>query len=402
MPDIADAIREITPALVALRHELHEHPELGYQEVETSRRVLERLEKLPGLTIRRNVAQTGIVATLNADRPGACVALRADMDCLPIQEETGKPYASKHAGRMHACGHDGHTTCLVGAATILSQMRDSLAGPVRFIFQPAEEGGAGARKMCEEGALENPRVDAIFALHGWPLMQLGTVGCRAGASLASTNGFTINVHGVAAHAAYPHKGIDPVVIGSHIVLALQSIVSRNVDPIDSVVVTVGIFQSGTAVNIIPPTALIRGTIRTLNPQTREFAKQRVRQVVERTAEVFGGRAEIDIQEGYPVTMNDRRAAEFVARVAGDVLGSASVDSDVPPSLGGEDFAYYAERIPGAFWRLGVRPVGAATYPNLHQPTYDFPDDAIPVGVRIHCEIARRFAREWRGDGAART
>jgi len=394
MAHVSTLISEILPELIALRHDLHSHPELGYQEHETARRVLERLERLPGISIRRNVAETGIIATLGAEKPGPCIALRADMDCLPIQEQTGRPYASKHPGRMHACGHDGHTTCLVGAATALARLSDALHGPVKFIFQPAEEGGAGGRRMCEAGALDDPRADAIFALHGWPLMELGTAGCRIGPSLASTNPFEIIVHGVGAHAAYPHKGIDPILIASHIVVALQSVVSRNTDPNDACVVTVGAIEAGTAENIIPPSARMRGTIRTLNPQLRGRAVQRVREIAQRIADAFDGRADVNIREGYPVTVNEPTATEFFLQTARETLGDDAVDPNVPPSLGGEDFAFYGERIPAAFWRLGVRPRGVENFPNLHQPTFDFPDDAIPIGVRLHCELALRFAREW--------
>lgn len=401
MTAIERDIQALAPAMIDLRHEIHAHPELGYEERETSRRILERIENLPGMTVRKGVAGTGIVATLNADRQGPCVALRADMDALPITEETGKPYASKHAGRMHACGHDGHVACLVGVATVLARHADALSGPVKFIFQPAEESGGGGEKMVAEGVLDNPRVDAAFALHGWPTLDVGTVGTRAGPALASTNPFDITIHGRGSHAAYPHRGVDPIVIAAHVVVALQTIVSRNTDPLDSVVVTVGKIEAGTAVNIIPPSALLRGTIRTLNPQTRRETVERVVRIARGTAEALGGRAEIATRDGYPVLVNDAEAAGFFMRVARESLGDERVDANVPASLGAEDFAYVAQRVPACFWRLGVRPKGTDNYPGLHHPKYDFSDDAIAVGVRLHCELAMRFAREWKGVAGSR-
>lgn len=394
MTELESHIQSVLPELIALRRELHAHPELGYEEVQTQRRILEQIEKLPGLTVRRDVARTGIVATLGADRTGPCVALRADMDCLPIEEQSGKPYASRVPGKMHACGHDGHVACLVGAARVLSRMADRLGGPVKFIFQPAEEGGAGGERMCAEGALDNPPVRAIFALHGWPTLDVGTVGTRTGPALASTNPFEITIHGAGAHAAYPHRGVDPIVVAAHVIVALQTIVSRNTDPLDSVVVTVGKIEAGTAVNIIPPTATLLGTIRTLNPQTRRRTVERVDHIARHTAEALGARADVEIREGYPALINDDAATRYFLETAQAALGQEVVNAAVPASLGGEDFAYYAEKVPANFWRLGVRPRGQAEYPGLHHPTYDFNDDAISTAVRVHCELALRFAPNW--------
>src|ERR1043166_414937 len=248
MSDVTSLIGELSPQIAALRHEIHADPELGYEEHATARRILERIKGFANLTIRSGVAKTGIVATLNVNKPGRCVALRAELDCLPITEETGLPYASKNAGKMHACGHDGHASCLVGAAMVLSRMADELPGKVKFIWQPAEEGGAGGKLMCEEGVLDEPKVDAIFALHGWPYLDLGTVGVKAGPAMASTNPWTMTIRGQGSHAAYPHKGVDPIVVAAHVVTALQTIAARFTDPLDSVVVTVGKFHAGTASN----------------------------------------------------------------------------------------------------------------------------------------------------------
>lgn len=391
MKDIQSVVESVLSDVVTLRHEIHAHPELAYQEHETSRRVVERLQKIPGLKIQTGLAGgTGIVATLNSGKSGKCVALRAELDALPVQEETGRAYASKTDGKMHACGHDGHTSALVGAAMVLSKMADELPGAVKFIWQPAEESGGGGEKMCKEGVLESPKVDAIFACHGWPSLPVGHIGVRSGAVLASTNPWSMTVHGKGTHAAYPHKGIDPIVVACHIVNVWQTIVSRGTSPTDSCVVTVGKFHAGTAENIIPPAATLGGTIRTLNAETRKWAVGEVRRIAEKTAEALGARAEIEIREGYPVMVNDLRAAEFVAGVAREVVGAGNVETNEPPSLGGEDFAYYAQRVPAAFWRLGVREKGVDEMPALHHPKYDFNDAALPVGVRMHCEIVRRY------------
>ena len=249
---VADLVRSALTVTLSLRHELHAHPELMYEEHGTAQRLYARLMCIPGLDIRQGVGGTGIIAVLGADRPGPCVALRADMDALPIQEITDKPYKSKTTEMMHACGHDGHMACLVGAAIVLSKLVDRLPGPVKFVFQPAEEGGNGAVKMIDEGVLDDPPVAAMFALHAWPWTPLGSIACQVGATMASVDDFHIVVEGIGAHAAYPHRGVDPIVIAAQIVTALQSIVSRQTNPVDTAVVTVGQIHAGTARNIIPP------------------------------------------------------------------------------------------------------------------------------------------------------
>ncbi|HWL92936.1 MAG TPA: M20 family metallopeptidase [Phycisphaerae bacterium] len=388
--DIAAEIARITPALAALRHEIHAHPELAFEEIETAKRILDRLTPLKNLRIQTGLAKTGIVATLNADKPGRCVALRAEMDALPIEEKTGAAYASNISGKMHACGHDGHSTCLVGAAIVLSQMADKLPGKVKFIFQPAEESGGGGGILCEQGVLGDPDVDAAFALHGWPYMDLGEVGICPGPAMAATNPWKIVIRGKGAHAAYPHRGVDPIVVAAHVVTALQTIASRNIDPLDAVVVTVATINAGTAGNIIPESAELTGTIRTLDADVRQRVVERFCGLVEQTAAAFGATARVDLRWGYPVVVNDGKMSALVADVAREIVGPEKVQENLRPSMGGEDFAYYAERVPAAFWRLGVRRGDPAVQPTLHQPTYDFPDEAIPLAVRMHCEIAMRF------------
>jgi len=392
---IQELIGRALPELVSIRHDLHEHPELMYEERRTSQVVQRELEVL-GVRFKAGLAGgTGVIAHLPAgdagDRPS--VALRADMDALPIAERTGKDYASKTPGVMHACGHDGHTAILLGAARVLAALPDR-PNPVTFLFQPAEEGGAGAQKMCDDGVLRGdsdggigPPVDRIFGLHGWPGLEVGHVATRPGPLLASTDEFTITVHGQGGHAAYPHLTHDPIVAAAAIVTALQTIASRSMAPIDAVVVTVGTIRGGSANNVIPETATLTGTVRTLLPETRDLARDRLFALAQRTAEAYACRGEVDWHVGYPVTNNDPAATEHVLSIARRALGNERVSIVPDPTMGGEDFAFYGKHVPACFYLIGVRPPGASTYPNLHQPEYDFNDDAIPVGVEMMCRLA---------------
>jgi amidohydrolase len=391
MRDLQPLIESLLPELVELRHELHRYPELAYQEVETAARIVSRLETIPDLELRTGVAGTGIVATLGATRPGRCVALRADMDGLPIQEQGDHAHRSTVPGKMHACGHDGHVTCLVGAVQVLAQLGDELQGPVKFLFQPAEEQGAGGRRMCEEGVLDDPDVGAIFGLHAWPELEQGQVGLRSGGFLASADQLRIAVQGVGSHAAYPHQGVDTVLVAAHIIVALQSIAARNTAPLDSVVVTIAQIHGGTADNIIPGQVQLSGTVRTLNSETRKLTFERIERIARETACAYGAVAEVTIDAGYPALVNDHAATDYLRRVA--AANDAAVAVDIDPVMGAEDFAFYAQRVPASFYALGIRPVGRVSCPSLHQPDYDFPDDAIRVGVGMHVEIVRRFWRD---------
>ena len=392
MRDIAPIIDGVVDEITSLRHEIHENPELKYEESGTAERVLKHIRPIEGIEIRTGVAETGVVATLGGERDGPCVALRADMDALPMEETTDVAYRSKVPGKMHACGHDGHTSCPVGAVKVLSEIRDDLEGPVKFIFQPAEEGGAGGKRMCEEGVLDDPKVDAIFGFHGWPDFPQGQVGVHPGAFLASSDTFDITIGGTGAHAAFPHFGVDPIVVASHVVTAIQSVVSRNTDPLQSAVVTVADIKAGTAYNIIPQTATLKGTIRALDEMVRQTTHERVRQIAEKTAEAFGARADVTNRFGYPVTFNHQNACDYAQGVVDGIEDLAG--QDMLPVMGGEDFSFYSERIPAMFLALGVRPLDRDTYPNLHQSDYDFADGAIPHGIRLHTEIARQFASRW--------
>ncbi len=393
---LRELIQKELPELTAIRRDLHAHPELGYQERRTSGVVVRELARL-GIAHRAGYAGgTGVVAHLPAtvsggDSQGA-IGLRADMDALPIEERTGVAYASTTRGVMHACGHDGHTTNLLGVARVLSKVERPR--PVTLIFQPAEEGGAGGKRMCEEGALRGDGggglgapVSEIYGLHGWPQLALGKVATRPGPLLAATDNFVVTVRGRQSHAAQPHLGHDPIVCASAMIGALQTIASRAVSPTDSVVVTVGTIQGGTARNIIPEAVTFAGTVRTLTPETRETARERFFALVRGVAAGHACEAQIAWEEGYPVTRNDPEATERFFAVARETLGAARVEEVPAPTMGGEDFSYYGQHVPACFFVLGLLEEGRAEMPALHQPEFDFNDAALPVGIEMMCALA---------------
>ena len=378
-------IAAIEPDLVETRHYLHQNPELSYEEEQTAAFVARRLRAL-GLNPETGIGGHGITADLEGGRPGRTIAIRADMDALPIEEANAFPYRSRNQGVMHACGHDGHTTVLLGTVRTLLNQRESFPGRVRFIFQPAEETVGGARLMCEEGVMQG--VDAVIALHGWPGVGLGQVGVRSGAMMASADRFDIVIKGTGAHAAYPHQSVDPIVIGAQIVTALQTISSREVDPVDPVVVTVAQFHAGTAYNIIPGEARLHGTVRTLNAETRATMPERIRRVAEGIC--AAGRAALDFKwiEGTPPVVNDPEIVELVRGVTRDTLGEKALVEVPNSSMGAEDFAMYLQSAPGAMFRLGL----GDTSP-IHTPTFDFTDAALPIGVELFSRIAIEYLKQ---------
>jgi amidohydrolase len=390
---LRDQIRDIRDDVVAIRHDLHAHPELGYEEQRTSGVVQRELAGY-GVEFRSGIAGTGVLGFLPATTdPGSArtVALRADMDALPIEENTDLPYRSTHPGRMHACGHDGHTSILLATARTLSAQPER-PNNVLFLFQPAEEGGAGGKRMVDEGALDGrflgPKADVIFGLHGFPSANVGHISTRNGPLMAAAAEFSVLVTGQGSHAAYPHYGVDPIVAAAHIVTALQSIVSRNVSPLDSIVITIGIFRAGVAHNVIPDTAYLKGTMRTLNDETEALGQRRIQEVVQNTAAAFGAHAEVTwVANPYPVTFNDPAATDHVRQVAGRVIGTDKVHEEAHPSMGGEDFSFYGRKIPASFFFLGLLPDGHERYPNLHAPEFDFNDDALDTGIELMCELA---------------
>lgn len=395
---LRSSIQEDVAHLRELRRDLHRHPELGYEETRTSETVQRELKEI-GVEFRAGLARgTGVLGYLpatgggkrGAGGAGGAVALRADMDALPIAENTGAEWASRTPGVMHACGHDGHTATLIGVARALVRM-EARPNPVLFVFQPAEEGGAGARAMCEDGALDGSALGeparAMYGLHGWPTLALGSVSTRAGAFLAATDEFRVTVRGRGGHAAYPHTGTDSVVAASACVQALQTVVSRSVDPVDPAVVTVTKIHGGTARNVIPFETVLEGTVRTLSETARETCERRLREVVRDAARTHGCEVVIEWFPGYPSLHNDAGATATFERIASAALGAERVVPALTPTMGGEDFAFYAQRVPACFFKLGLVPDGAGDYPKLHQPEFDFNDDALPVGVEMLCRLA---------------
>jgi amidohydrolase len=391
--DLKPIVERELDHIVAIRRDLHRHPELQFDLPYTSGVVQRELTAL-GIEHRAGLAGgCGVLGLLPATGGGngaKAVALRADMDALPILEQTGLEYESENEGRMHACGHDGHTAILLGAARVLSRI--DRPRPVLLVFQPAEEGGAGGKRMCEDGVLDGtvigPPVERIFGLHGWPLDDLGRVSTRSGPLLAAADEFDATIHGVQAHAAWPHGSRDPIVAGAACVGALQTIVSRNTDPLESIVITVGALHAGTAHNIIPAEAVMSGTLRTLSEEMRSWAKGRIDEVIERTAHAYGCRAEIAWEpNGYPVTFNHADATERFFDVARRTLNADAVGVMERPVMGGEDFAFYSQRVSACFFTLGLRPEGVADPALLHTPGFNFNDDAIPTGVELMCRLA---------------
>jgi hippurate hydrolase len=373
---IVNRIAEFTDDIAAWRHDLHRHPEILYEVHRTAASVAEKLKSFGLDEVATGIGRTGVVGVIRGRRNGSgkVIALRADMDALPILEETGKPYASTVPGKMHACGHDGHTAMLLGAARYLAETRN-FDGTAVVIFQPAEEGGGGGKAMIEDGLMERWNIQEVYGMHNMPGMAVGTFGTRPGPMLAATDEFTITVSGRGGHAAKPHETIDPIVVGAAIVQALQTIVSRNVDPLDSAVVSTTRFHAGDAYNIIVPTAEVAGTVRTLRAEVRDFAEARVRAIAANVAAAYGASADVYYDRNYPVTRNHADQAAFAARVAGEIVGPGKVDPDTPPILGGEDFSYMLEARPGAMIFIGN-----GDSAGLHNPRYDFADEAIPFGA----------------------
>lgn len=391
--DLQSLIASHVARATDLRHRLHQIPELGYEEVKTSAAIRAELDKLGiGHVAGVEGAPTATVAWIG-DVSKPCVALRADIDALPIDEKTNLPYASTHPGRMHACGHDGHTSTLVGTAAVLKSIEKELPVCVKFLWQPAEEGGGGGNRLCKAGVLDGrigPKVSAVFGLHGWPSLKVGMAATRPGELLAATDTFKVTFIGKGCHGAFPHFGRDPIVTCCEAVLNMQQFVSRDLDPTDSAVVTVGKIEAGTATNIIPDTATIEGTARTLNDRSRKLVQESLRRRCAGIAQANDCRVQFEWTDGYPPTVNDPAMADYVARVARQALGESRYVPVARPVMGGEDFSYYLEQVPGCFFLLGVQPHDRDSYPSLHNDHFDFTDSAIPVGIRLFAELVLRF------------
>ncbi|GIL01454.1 MAG: amidohydrolase [Alphaproteobacteria bacterium] len=370
---IINRMAELHDEIAAWRREYHSNPELLYDVHQTAASVARRLREFGCDEVVEGIGQTGVVGVIRGKGDGPAIGLRADMDALPIREESGKPWSSKVAGKMHACGHDGHTAMLLGAARYLAETRN-FSGKAVVIFQPAEEGGAGGRAMVEDGLMTRFGIAEVYGMHNMPGLPVGHFALRPGPMLAAADEFTVTVRGAGAHAAMPHRGIDPVVIAAHCITALQTIVSRGVDPLDSLVISVTQVRAGDAHNVIPEFATFGGTVRTLKREVLDFTVRRMREVLEHVAAAFGGTAELDYHYGYPVTYNHEEQTAKAAAVAAAVAGENGVTSNVAPVMGGEDFSFMLLERPGAFIFAGNGDTSG-----LHTPQYDFNDELIPAG-----------------------
>jgi amidohydrolase len=369
--------------LTAWRRDIHQHPETAFQELRTAELVAKRLTSF-GIAVDRGLAGTGVVGTLKRGSGGRSIALRADMDALPMQELNQFPHRSINAGKMHACGHDGHVTMLLGAARMLAA-EGGFDGTVHFIFQPAEEGGGGGRRMVEEGLFQKFPVESVYGLHNMPGLPAGQFATRPGPVMAAADEFDIVVHGTGGHAAFPHRATDSILAGAHLVTALQSIVSRSTDPVENAVVSVTMFHGGEVGNVIPDRAKLSGSARTFKREVQDRVIDGMKRIASHTAEAFGTVAEVDYRRGYPPTVNTAKETEFACRVAGNVAGS--VIPDMPPMMGAEDFSFMLQAKPGCFMFIG-NGEGEAGGCMVHNPNYDFNDAILPIGARYWVELTR--------------
>lgn len=379
--------------VVDLRHSFHHEPELTWSEHQTAKKIAAELRKIPGIQVKEGVGKLGVVGLLSGAKPGPTVALRADMDALPLKEQTTVAYASRFEGVHHGCGHDGHMACLLGAARGLSALRHLLSGQVKFIFQPAEEGGSGALAMIDDGVLKAPDVDVIFGLHGWPELPLGKIGCRAGPLMAATAEFSINVKGKGVHAAQPHLGVDPVLISAQMIQAFQAIPSRLVDPTDSVVVSVTKIAGGCNLNVIPGEVFLGGTIRAVKDETLRMSANKVGEIAQSVAQMNGAEVEVELCISDPVTYNHQIPAGFVKYVASSSLGPNAFEGLKAPSMTGEDFSHYLKCVPGAFFFLGLKEQPEESFFPLHHPKFNFQDKSLVNGIKMMMLLPLLWGKE---------
>jgi amidohydrolase len=373
---IVNRVADLHADITEWRRDLHMHPELQYDVQRTAGSVAEKLRAFGCDEVVTGLGRTGVVGVIRGKKGGSgkTIGLRADMDALPIEEANDLPYKSTVPGKMHACGHDGHTAMLLGAARYLAETRN-FSGTAVVIFQPAEEGGGGGKAMVDDGLMDRFGIEEVFGMHNYPGMPVGAFGIRPGPVMAAADALTIDIEGVGAHAARPHLGIDTVLVGAQIINALQSVVSRNVDPLKSAVVSICMFRAGNTDNVIPQTVQLCGTARSLAPEVRDLLEKRLPVVVESTAAAYGARAKLTYRRGYPVLVNHERQTEFAASVASQIAGQDKVDTGLPPMMGAEDFSFMLNARPGAFIWIGN---GASA--GLHHPSYNFNDEVIPFGT----------------------
>jgi amidohydrolase len=380
---VINRVAEFAEEIAVWRRHMHENPELGYEEHKTAAFVAEQLKSFGVDEIVTGLGKTGVVAVIKGRKnaSGKVIGLRADMDALPIHEATNLPYSSKTPGKMHACGHDGHTAMLLGAAKYLAETRN-FDGTAVLIFQPAEEGGGGGLAMCQEGLMQRFGIQEVYGMHNMPGIPVGEFAIRTGPAMAAADRFDIHIEGKGGHAARPHECIDPVVTSAQLVMALQTIASRGTDPLDSIVVSTCVIQSGDAYNVIPQSAELKGTVRTLKAETRIMAERRIKEIAAGIAMASGARVTVTYHMGYPVTVNHPKQTDFAAKVAASITGANKVDRSIEPLMGAEDFSYMLEERPGAYIFMGN-----GDSAGVHHPAYDFNDKAIPVGVSYWVKVA---------------
>lgn len=399
---LAEPIVQWQSEIAAIRRDIHAHPELAYEETRTADLISEKLESW-GIPVHRGLGTTGVVGTIQGNQAsGRAVGLRADIDALPMQEVNTFAHASKHQGKMHACGHDGHTAMLLAAARYLAKHRD-FSGTVYVIFQPAEEGMAGAKAMIDDGLFDLFPMDAVFGMHNWPGLEAGQFAVMPGAMMASSNTFEITIEGKGAHAAMPNLGVDPVMAAVQLAQTLQTIITRDRDPLDPVVLSITQIHTGSADNVIPNDAVLRGTVRTFSYEALDLVEQRMREVTEHTCKALNCTADFDFVRRYPPTINDATQTEFCATVLKDIVGADKVIRDARPSMGSEDFSFMLERVPGCYVWIGNgegahRDAGHGLGPcTLHNGSYDFNDEIIPLGATYWAELATQWLAEHKRD-----
>lgn len=391
MVDFMSEAMNIKSELINIRRDIHENPELGFEEYRTSKIIQEYLKK-EGIDFY-SVAETGVCAEIKGEGRGKkVIALRADMDALLIDEKTDCEYKSKIKGKMHACGHDAHTAILLGSCKVLYDMRDELDVNVKFLFQPAEETVGGAKLLIKDGCMENPKVDYTIGLHVMPHINTGMVELQYGSMNASTDTVSITIEGKQGHGAYPHQGVDAIVAAGHVICALQSIVSRNIDPVDSVVLSLGVINGGIKENVICPKVTLGGTLRTLNPDTRRYTKERIKEIVDFTCKGLGAKGSVDIEEGYAPLVNDNFVVDIVKENTINLLGKDNVVFRKHPSLGAEDFSFFLEHSKGAFYHLGCRNQEKNILSPLHTADFDIDEDCLEIGVMLHVLNTLSFAK----------
>ncbi len=388
---IQEKANQIQDELVRIRREIHSNPELGLEEFKTAALVAGKLEEL-GMDVKTGVGETGVVGILNGAASGKTLLIRADMDCLAMQELNDVPYKSQVDGQMHACGHDAHTTWVLGAAMILSEMRDHFKGTVKFVFQPAEEGQGGANRMIQDGVLESPKVDAAIGAHVWPIVDAGKIGVKRNSMMAAPDMFHLTIKGQGGHGAEPHNCIDPISIGCQVYSALQTIVSRKINPVDSAVLSITQFNAGSAHNVIPNEVKMSGTVRTLLPETRDNMPKMMEKLISGIVEANGGSYDLEYTPYYPPVINDPEITDLVKHAASEVLGRENVVELPVPTMGGEDFSYFQQKVPGTFFVVGTRNEAAGLTNALHNPYFDIDESILSKASAVLSRCALEYLK----------